>query len=324
MPNAARLAHKNRYCDRLRQHLRDCPEAILATWTGVSSRQMMDMRAKFRNRAVIICGKNTLMKKAFSMEEDPEWRAKAANAAAGLSGNVSYVFVMPGNDVEEVINEVESFKRVGAAKAGQTSLVDYTLAAGPTGMDPSQTSFFQALNIGTKVVKGQIEVSTEKKILIEGTKVSASAAVLMQKLGVQPFEYSPKVTHVYQDGFLLPIAIFNTSPAAMQAKFQGVVSKFVSPFALGVGIPTSVTVPVAMRIALKHAVSLVLDDDALAEQIEEAKPFKDYLENPDAFAVADAGPAVAAAAEAPKEEAKAAVVEEEEEEDEDMGFDLFD
>lgn len=50
---------------------------------------------------------------------------------------------------------------------------------------------------------------------------------------------------------------------------------------------------------------------------------KKFLEDPSAFAVAEAPAAAGAAAEAPKEEAKKEEPEEEEEE-EDMGFSLFD
>lgn len=64
-------------------------------------------------------------------------------------------------------------------------MVNLSLPSGPTGMDPSQTAFFQALNIGTKIVKGQIELVSEFPILKAGDKVSPSTAVLLGKLGIR-------------------------------------------------------------------------------------------------------------------------------------------
>jgi large subunit ribosomal protein LP0 len=40
--------------------------------------------------------------------------------------------------------------------------------AGPTGLDPKQTSFFQQLNIQTKIVKTQIEIVADKKVITSG------------------------------------------------------------------------------------------------------------------------------------------------------------
>merc|ERR1719310_329415 len=94
------------------------------------------------------------------------------------------------DDIRETIGK---FRKQSAAKSGQESMVDLNLPAGPTGMDPSQTAFFQALNIGTKIVKGQIELVSEFPILKVGDRVSASAAVLLGKLSVKPFEYGIEV-----------------------------------------------------------------------------------------------------------------------------------
>jgi len=42
------------------------------------------------------------------------------------------------------------------ARGGALSPIDYAVSAGPTGLDPSQINFFHALNVSTKIVKGQI------------------------------------------------------------------------------------------------------------------------------------------------------------------------
>lgn len=66
-------------------------------------------------------------------------------------------------DIADVIEET----KVGAdAKAGTIAPIDVTVPAGPTGMDPGQTSFFQALGIGTKIVKGQIEIISDQHLIV--------------------------------------------------------------------------------------------------------------------------------------------------------------
>lgn len=56
----------------------------------------------------------------------------------------------------ELKNKIEANKLPTEARVGVLSPVDYTVPAGPTGLDPSQINFFHALNISTKINKGQI------------------------------------------------------------------------------------------------------------------------------------------------------------------------
>jgi large subunit ribosomal protein LP0 len=56
----------------------------------------------------------------------------------------------------ELKNKIEANKLPTEARVGVVSPVDYTVPAGPTGLDPSQINFFHALNISTKINKGQI------------------------------------------------------------------------------------------------------------------------------------------------------------------------
>ena len=52
--------------------------------------------------------------------------------------------------------KIEANKVPTEARVGAISPIDYAVPAGPTGLDPSQINFFHALNVSTKIVKGQI------------------------------------------------------------------------------------------------------------------------------------------------------------------------
>lgn len=58
--------------------------------------------------------------------------------------------------VYELKEKIEANKIPTEARVGALSPIDYAVPAGPTGLDPSQINFFHALNISTKIVKGQI------------------------------------------------------------------------------------------------------------------------------------------------------------------------
>merc|ERR1719310_2632205 len=186
-------------------------------------------------------------------------------------------------------------------------------------MDPSQTSFFQALNIGTKIVKGQIELVSEFKILTLGEKVSASGAVLLGKLGIKPFEYKIEVEMVYQDASVFSAAVLDISEAVLITKFIAGVANMAA-FSREIGIPTECGLPHAFGNAFRNVAALVADIDFTFKEVEEVKKF---LAAPPAYAAANTGPAAPAAASGGAAPAAAKKVEVEEEEEEEMEFDLF-
>ncbi len=58
--------------------------------------------------------------------------------------------------VFELKKQIEANKIPTEARVGALSPIDFAVPAGPTGLDPSQINFFHALNVSTKIVKGQI------------------------------------------------------------------------------------------------------------------------------------------------------------------------
>jgi large subunit ribosomal protein LP0 len=62
-----------------------------------------------------------------------------------MKGNTGIIF--SNGDLSEVKKIIDTQKREAPAKAGSIAPDDVFITAGPTGLDPKQTSFFQALNI---------------------------------------------------------------------------------------------------------------------------------------------------------------------------------
>jgi len=326
MPNAEKLAKKQIYFDKLVDLCVNHPQALMVCVDHVASKQMQDIRMELRGKAVVLMGKNTMIRKALSLGHEQYPDAGLLNLRASIAGNIGFIFAT-NCSLDDVRETITKFRRASAAKAGQTSLVDTSLPSGPTGMDPSQTNFFQALNIGTKIVKGQIELVSEFPILKKGEKVSPSAAVLLNKLSIKPFEYGMDVEMVFQDGAVFPSAVLDIKQEVLIMKFMSGIANMAA-FSREIGIPTEAGLPHMFGNAFRNVAALVSDIDFT---FEEVKTVKEFLADPEAYAaanpVAAAGPASgggggggAAPAAAKKEEKKAV---EEEEEEEDMDFDLF-
>merc|ERR1719168_366155 len=262
-----------------------------------------------------------MIRKALALGHEKHPEAGMEALRAGLRGNVGFIFAT--NCTFDFIRDtIKKFRVMAAAKAGQVSLVDLTIPAGPTGMDPSQTGFFQALNIGTKIVKGQIELASDFPLLKVGEKVGPSQAILLGKLSIKPFEYGMEVQQVYQDATVFDAAVLDISDDVLIGKFMSGVANMAA-FSREVGIPTEAGLPHAFGNAFKNIAALVGEIDFEFKEVEEVKKF---FADPEAYAAANpgggggGGGGGGAATAAPKEENKAVV---EEEEEEDVDFDLF-
>jgi len=319
MPNAQKLAKKQEYFDKLVDLCVNTPKALIVNIDHVASKQMQDIRMDLRGRAVVLMGKNTMIRKALALGHEQHPEAGLEGLRSVMKGNLGFIFAT-NCELDDIRDTLSKFTLESAAKAGQVSMVNVSIPSGPTGMDPSQTSFFQTLNIATKIVKGQIELISDFQILTSGEKVSASAAVLLTKLGIRPFNYKMEVDMVFQDGCVFPAAVLDISDDVLIAKFLNGVNNMAA-FSREIGIPTEAGLPHAFGNAFKNVAALIADANFTFKEVEEVKKFFD---DPAAYAAANpgggGGGGAAPAADAAKEVKKAAV---EEEEEEDVDFDLF-
>jgi len=320
MPSAEKLAKKQEYFEKLIDLCVNCGNALIVCVDHVTSKQMQDIRIELRGKAVVLMGKNTMIRKACAIGHERHPDAGMDKLRAASVGNVGFIFAT-NCSLDDIRDTLKKHRKESAAKTGMISQVNLSIPSGPTGMDPSQTSFFQMLNIGTKIVKGQIELISDFPLLKTGDKVSPGAAILLAKLGIKPFEYGMEVSQVYQDATVFDAAVLDISDSVLIGKFMAGVANMAA-FSREVGIPTEAGLPHAFGNAFKNVAALVGDIDFEFKEVEEVKKF---LADPSAYAAAN--PVAAAPAGgggggggAKKEEKK--VVEEEEEEEE-ADFDLF-
>jgi len=291
MPTAAKLAKKQIYFDKLTDLCVNCGTALIVQVDHVGSKQMQDIRMDLRGRAVVLMGKNTMIRKALSLGHEKNPEAGMENLRANMRGNIGFIFAT-NCTLDDIRESLKKFRCKASAKSGQFSMVDLDIPSGPTGMDPSQTGFFQALNIGTKIVKGQIELSTEFQLLKVGDKVSASGAILLQKLSIMPFEYGMEVKQVYQDATVFDAAVLDIGEAVLIQKFMAGIANMAA-FSREIGIPTEAGLPHMFGNAFKNIAALVADLDFTFKEVESVKKF---LEDPDAYAAANPVAAAPAAA----------------------------
>jgi len=313
--SGAENTKKQEYFKRLINLLETHNKVFVVGVDNVGSLQLQKVRAALRGKATILMGKNTMVRKVLRAQANTNTDLEALIPL--VRGNVGFVFVQ--DDLSAVRGILLREKIGAAAKAGTVAPCDVTIPAGNTGMEPTMTSFFQALNIQTKINKGQIEIVNNVSLLKEGSKVGASEANLLQKLGIRPFQYGLVIKHVYDQGSIYEDKVLDLTDDDIISQFRlGV--KNVASIGLQIGYPTLASVPHSFLNGYKNLLAVAVSTEYSFKQADKVKA---YLANPSAFAVA-AAPAAAASSSAAAPAAAAAKEEPKEEEDDDMGFGLFD
>jgi len=304
---------KSNYFVKLITLLDEYPRCFMVGVDNVGSKQMQKIRIALRGHGEVLMGKNTMMRKAIRghLENNPALEKLLPH----IKGNVGFVFTK--GDLTEIRQIIMDNKVAAPAKAGAMAPDVVKVPPQNTGLGPEKTSFFQALNIPTKISKGTIEILNEVKLLSPGDRVGASEATLLNMLNISPFTYGLMIEQVYDSGTVFDPEILDITDDDLRKRFmEGVVN--LACVSLAMGYPTIASVPHIVVNGFKNLLAI-----AAATEIEfkEAETIKEFLKDPSKFAVAVAVTDAPAAEEA-KEEAKAAS--ESEEEDDDMGFGLFD
>lgn len=228
-----------------------------------------------------------------------------------VKGNVGFVFT--NEDLKEIRDLVLANRVAAPARAGALAPIDVWVPAGNTGMEPGKTSFFQALNVPTKIARGTIEITTDLKLVEKGLKVGPSEATLLNMLNISPFTFGMGIAQVYDEGQCFEPSVLDIGEEQLLKTLTSCISS-IACISLAISFPTMPSVMHSVVNSYKKVLAVAIETEISWPEIEE---LKDRIANPDAYA--SAAPAAAAptsGGDAPKEAAK----EESEAEDSDADF----
>jgi len=304
---------KYQLADELKQHFKDYTKLFLVDADNVGSNQLHQIRGALRGRALVYCGKNTQMRRVIRELED-EGMKQLEKIRLSLKLNLAIVFT--NEDLPTIRDIILDNKVAAPARAGSIAQCDVIVPAGVTGMEPTMTSFLQALNIPSKITKGSIEILNNVDLIKEGEKCEASQCALLEKLDIKPFSYGLKVKVVYDDGSMYDPAVLDITDADILAGFATGI-KNIAAISMETGIPTVASVPYSILLAFKNLLAIAAETDYTFPQ---AEAIKAYIADPSAFAAAAPACEDILFGDAPKEEEK----KEESSEDDGGGMACFD
>ncbi|KAI1404686.1 60S acidic ribosomal protein P0 [Hypoxylon fuscum] len=302
---------KAEYFPKLKGLLEEYRSVFLVTVDNVSSQQMHEIRQSLRGEAVVLMGKNTMVRRALKtfIPDSPEYERLLPH----VKGNIGFVFT--NGDLKTIRDKILDNKVAAPARAGAVAPADVWVPAGNTGMEPGKTSFFQALGVPTKIARGTIEITTDLKLVESGNRVGPSEATLLNMLNISPFTYGLGVSQVYDQGNTFPPHVLDIGEDQLLKSFASAITT-IAALSLALNFPTLPSVIHSLVNSYKKVLAVAIETEYSWPEIEE---LKDRIANPDAYAAA----APAAAAETSGGGAAAAEEEKKDESEEESGDEGF-
>jgi large subunit ribosomal protein LP0 len=258
-----RRQRKERYKATLVKLLQEFKNVVVVGVDNVGSLQMQKVRVALRGKATMLMGKNTMMRMV--IREQMVANPKLEALLPAIRNNIGLVFT--NGDMGGIRNVITAEKVPAAAKSGTAAPNDVFVPPGPTGLDPGQTGFFQALNIPTKIVKGAIEIISQVHLVKKGDRVTSSAVALLAKLDIKPFFYGITVLSIYEDGSVYPASVLDYTQDDLLAKFMSGVGRL-RALSIGISYPSQLTLGYSLANAFRRLLALSFATDYKFAQAE--------------------------------------------------------
>mmetsp|Transcript_1128 Transcript_1128/g.1569 ORF Transcript_1128/g.1569 Transcript_1128/m.1569 type:complete len:246 (-) Transcript_1128:96-833(-) len=193
---------------------------------NIKSKQIHDVRKFLRNKAEIIIGKKTLLKYYLQTKQLFDHDIHKQKLSENLNNNVGLIFT---NIDPYLINKYLSYYNLkDTAKAGTIAKKDIKIKKGIKPLSPSQTSFFQALGIPTRVTKGSIEILENILLVKKDKTITSSHEVLLKKLNIRPFKHGFEFIEIMDRYKTIPLKYLSFSRVIMISNINTVYKKLMS------------------------------------------------------------------------------------------------
>ena len=182
------------------------------------AKQLQIIKAKLRDRCVILMTKRRLMVKAIEQVK-----------VEGLDKLIPHLKGMPAllfskENPFTLFKIIKQNKSKAPAKAGQTAPHDIKIPAGPTPFAPGPViGELGALGIKSKVEAGKIKIIEDAIVCKEGEKISEQLAGMLIRLSIFPMEVGLGLVAVFEKGEILDKSVLDIDEEQFDKDLTGAI-----------------------------------------------------------------------------------------------------
>ncbi|MFH1503582.1 MAG: 50S ribosomal protein L10 [Candidatus Diapherotrites archaeon] len=219
---------------------------LIASIKNIPGSQFQEIVKKLRQKAIVKVPKKNLIFKAIDSSKDEEVKK--------IKEKIGENFALLFSDIDcfELAMDLIKNKSPSKAKAGQIAPYDIEIPAGPTDLIPGPAiSELGTLGIQIRIENGKITIKAPKIVSKEGTKITRSAADMMNKLGIKPFSIGFIPLTAFNNELKIFYPEMNLDPDKTLEDLKEAYGKAL-PFSVQIGYTTPETITFLIGKAGRH------------------------------------------------------------------------
>jgi large subunit ribosomal protein L10 len=174
--------------------------------SGIGTKQLQGIKRGLLGQASIKVVKNTLVRKAIENVDGKKKGVEKLNPL--LVGQNAFIFTDMSPFRLSVIFSKSKVK--APAKAGTIAISDVLVPAGNTGFTPGPIiSQLGEVGLPTRVESGSIWITKDSVAVKKGDKISSTLAIILSRLGIEPFEVQLRLASAYENGEIVSGDVFD-------------------------------------------------------------------------------------------------------------------
>jgi large subunit ribosomal protein L10 len=220
----------------------------------IGSKQFQSIKKVLRSNANVQMARNTLMIRA--LQQAAKKKQNLDKLIPYVEGSCAFAFT----DISpfELSDLLQQNKANAPAKAGTIAPKDIIIEAGNTGFPPGPLiSELSQVGLKTRIQSGSIWITQDHVIVKAGEEVTREQALVMSRLGMEPYEIVLQLTVAYDSGIILSADVFKISRSNVVDQLTLACQEGLA-LALTMAYVTEETVPLLLQQAAQEALSLSL------------------------------------------------------------------
>jgi len=220
----------------------------------IGSKQFQAIKKVLRETAKIHMSRNKLMIRA--IQEASAKKKNLDKLIPFIEGSSAFAFT----DISpfELSDLLQQNKAKAPAKVGTVAPEDIIIEAGNTGFPPGPLiSELGQVGLKTRIQGGSIWITQDHVIVQAGDTVTRDQALVMSRLGMEPYEIFLKLTVAYDNGIILSADVFNISRSDVVNQLTSAAQEGLA-LALTMNYVSLETVPFLLQQAAQESRSLSL------------------------------------------------------------------
>jgi len=244
---------KVKFVNELVELINKYPVVGIVNIGSIPAPQMQKMRANLRGKAVLIVGKNRLIKLALE-KAGKEGIKDLENYIEGQTG-----IIFTDINAFKLTKMLDKTKTKAPAKGGEIAPEDIVVHEGETPFKPGPIiSELQKVGIPAAIQKGKIVIRKDTVVAKKGEVISRDLAQVLTKLEIYPLTVGLDLRAAYEDGMVFPKDVLEVDTDKV---YGDVISAIQSAINLSVNAayPTKVTMPIIIATAHMKALNLAVN-----------------------------------------------------------------